>query len=160
MKASLLIFTFLLSAITFAQKDNYLSFPVKKADTIIVVDSAKQQRLDQKGDIKVTADPRIDKLVDFIGTTRPPAYGPQISGYRVQIFFDTEKSQVNNARAQFLAISPKEDTYIEFTAPNYTVKVGNFRTKLEAEKLRSEIIMEFPAAIVIPEKIYLPKIAE
>lgn len=160
MKALLLFVTVVLSVLTFAQNDNYLSFPTSKKDTIIVVDSLTQKSLDQKGEITIMADSRIDKLVEFIGSTRPPAYGPQISGYRVQVFFDIDKGLVNGARASFLAAYPKEDTYIAFTAPNYTLKVGNFRTKLEAEKLRSEITMSFPAAIVIPEKIYLPKVAE
>lgn len=111
-----------------------------------------------KGRVEVIKDVRLDKLIDFKGTVIPPSYAPEIDGYRVQLFFDSDKGKVNQARATFLSSFPKEETYTEFKAPNFHLKVGNFRTQLEAEKLKSQLMQTFPTSIVIPEKVYFPRI--
>lgn len=111
-----------------------------------------------KGKVSVTKDARLDKMIDFKATAIPPSYAPEIDGYRVQLYFDSDKNKVNQARATFLASFPKQDTYTEFKAPNFHLKVGNFRTQLEAEKLKSQLISAFPTSIVVPEKVYFPRV--
>ncbi len=110
------------------------------------------------GKVIVKKDNRLDKMIDFKATVIPPSYAPEIDGYRVQLFFDSDKNKVNQARATFLASFPKEETYTEFKAPNFHLKVGNFRTQLEAEKLKSQLMTAFPTCIVIPEKVYFPRV--
>ena len=112
------------------------------------------------GEIKITKDKRIDKLIAFKSTAIPPATAPQIDGYRVQLFFDQSRTKVNEARAKVLGIDANYDTYIEYDAPNYNLLMGNFRTSLEAEKLRSELREHFPAAIIVKSRIYFPDLQE
>jgi hypothetical protein len=119
--------------------------------------------LDQKdttvneGTISIQKDNRIDALIKFKATPIPPAFEPQMEGYRVQLFFDQERKNVNDARAKFMTIQRNVETYINFKAPNYNLTAGNFRDKLSAEKLRASISTNFPEAIVVSTKIYLPK---
>jgi hypothetical protein len=112
------------------------------------------------GKVVVYKDARIDKLVEFKGTTVPPAFGPQTTGYRVQLFFDQDKDKVNEARTRFLAMHRNIDTYVEYYAPNYNLLIGNFRTRLEAEKWRAQLSGSFPEGIVKEMRIYLPKLEE
>ena len=112
----------------------------------------------QEGEVKIIKDPRIDALVKKQGTPVPPATTPQIPGYRVQLFFDSDKQLVDEARSKFLSKFPKIDTYIVFTAPNFVLKVGDFRTLLEAERVRETLLKEFPTSFVIKELINLPRI--
>ena len=51
---------------------------------------------------------------------------------------------------------PEPKAYIYYSAPNYRVRVGNFRTELEAEALKFELIAIYPTAIVVGDKIQLP----
>lgn len=74
------------------------------------------------------------------------------------MFFDSDRDLINNARSRFITQFPKIDTYIEFNTPNYFLKVGDFRTRLEAEKIKSQIEAEFPTSFIIKEKIYLPRL--
>jgi hypothetical protein len=53
---------------------------------------------------------------------------------------------------------PKVDTYIIYNAPNYFLKVGNFRTRLEAEKVKSTVDRDFQTNFIVKELIYLPRI--
>jgi hypothetical protein len=112
----------------------------------------------QNNEIEIIKDNRIDVLVKKQGEIIPPATVPQITGYRIQLFFDTEKKAVDDARAKFISMYPKVDTYVIYTAPNYFLKVGNFRTHLEAEKVKISVDRDFPTNYIVKELINLPRI--
>ncbi len=111
-----------------------------------------------QGDVKIIKDSRIDGLVRNESLVIPPATGPQITGYRIQLFFDTNKASVDDARARFVAMFPKVDTYVSFTAPHYFLKVGDFRTQMEAEKVKAQADSSFPTSFIIKEKVNLPRV--
>lgn len=112
----------------------------------------------QDGNVEIIKDSRIDALVRNEGAVVPPATTPQITGYRLQLFFDTNRGAVDNARSRFIAMFPKVDTYVEFVAPNYFLKVGDFRTQMEAEKVKAQVETSFPTSFVVKEKVNLPRI--
>lgn len=121
---------------------------------ILVVTSS----FSQKGDVEVIKDNRIDALVKKQGAIVPPATVPQITGYRIQLFFDTDKKAIDEARTKFITQYPKIDTYVIYNAPNYFLKVGNFRTRLEAEKVKVTVDKDFPTNFIVKELINLPRI--
>jgi hypothetical protein len=125
---------------------------------IISILSISSCSIAQKSGIEVVKDNRIDELVKKQGAIIPPATVPQITGYRIQLFFDLDKKAVDDARAKFVSMHPKIDTYIVFNAPNYFLKVGNFRTHLEAEKIKVSVDRDFPTNYIIKELINLPRI--
>lgn len=112
----------------------------------------------QSGSVEINKDPRIDNLIKQEGTVIPPAIGPQITGYRIQLFFDSNKSSVDEARSKFMSLYPKIDTYVAYTAPHFFLKVGDFRTQMEAENIKSKVENQFPTSNIIKEKINLPRI--
>ncbi|MGV3629635.1 MAG: SPOR domain-containing protein [Bacteroidota bacterium] len=112
----------------------------------------------QKGDVEIIKDPRIDVLIRQEGAIISPATAPQMSGYRIQLFFDSEKASVDEARSRFINLFPKVDTYVTYNAPNYFLKVGDFRTQTDAEKVKSAVDSQFPTSFIVKEKINLPRI--
>lgn len=112
----------------------------------------------QKGEVEVIKDARIEALIKQEGAIIPPATAPQIVGYRIQLFFDSNKTSVDEARTKFINSFPKIDTYVAYTAPNYFLKVGDFRTQNDAEKIKSAIDAQFPTSFIVKEKINLPRI--
>ncbi|MBI1838428.1 MAG: SPOR domain-containing protein [Flavobacteriia bacterium] len=112
----------------------------------------------QTGNVEIIKDSRIDGLVKQQGAVIPPATVPQITGYRIQLFFDTDKKLVEDARSKFVTLFPKVETYIIYNAPNYFLKVGNFRTNLEAEKVKASVDKDFPTNFIVKELIFLPRI--
>ncbi len=112
----------------------------------------------QVGEVNIIKDARIDAMVRKQGTPVPPANAPQMVGYRVQLFFDSDKQLVDEARSKFITQFPKVDTYIVFTGPNFVLKAGDFRSLLEAERVRETLLHEFPTSFVIKELINLPRI--
>lgn len=129
-----------------------------KFTTILISILASGTLFAQQGNVEITKDPRIENLIKQEGAVVPPATSPQITGYRIQLFFDTNKDAVNEARSKFIALYPKIDTYVIYMAPNFFLKVGDFRTQLEAEKVKATIESQFPTSNIIKEKINLPRI--
>jgi len=106
----------------------------------------------QNGEVEIIKDSRIDALIENQATSR------QITGYRIQIFFDSDKAKLNSSRGFFISRFPLIDTYTKYNAPNFFLKVGDFRTRLEAEKIKAEIEADFPTSFVVKEKVNLPRL--
>ena len=74
-----------------------------------------------------------------------------IPGYRVQIasFSGTNsKTSAFNLREQFTAYYPMVQAYIVFDEPNFKVKVGDFRTRLEAYAFLQQIKEAYKGYII------------
>lgn len=112
----------------------------------------------QKGNVRIIKDERIDAFIRQKGVIIPPATAPQITGYRIQLIFDSNKKLVDDSKTKFVSSYPKIDTYVSYNAPHFILKVGDFRTKQDAEKVREGLIRYFPTCFVIKETINLPRI--
>jgi hypothetical protein len=104
------------------------------------------------GNIDIVQDSRIEELVLLEKSI------DEIPGYRLQICFDSDKNVIDEARDRFLKLYPTIDTYVEFEAPHFNLKAGDFRTRLEAEKIKRQIFGEFVICIVHQDLIQLPRI--
>ena len=79
-----------------------------------------------------------------------------IPGYRVQIasFSGTNsKTSAFNLREQFMTDYPTVGAYIVFDEPNFKVKVGDFRTRLEAYAFLQQI-KEVYKGYLVKDNIY------
>lgn len=86
------------------------------------------------GDVGVTR--MVEKHVELNSMVKT------IPGYRVQIAsFSGANSKVNafNLRDRFMLDYPAVQAYIVFDEPNFKVKVGDFRTRLEAYAFLQQI---------------------
>jgi hypothetical protein len=112
----------------------------------------------QSGNVTIIRDPRIDALIKKQSLIIPPATTPQIPGYRIQLFFDGDRKKLDEARSLFISNYPKIDSYVVFKAPNYILKAGDFRTLLEAERVKQALFRDFPTSFIAKEMINLPRI--
>ena len=102
--------------------------------------------------VQINVDNRIDQFIEIEKRI------DQMQGFRLQICFDSNKEVVDAARDKFLREYPLTDTYITYENPHFNLKVGDFRTKLEAEKIKRELFGKFVICIVHEELINLPRI--
>ena len=82
-----------------------------------------------------------------------------IPGFRIQIFSGSGNFSKGNAvseRSRFMGRYPHIKAYIIFNTPYYIVRVGNFRTRLEAEAFRQLMIDHYPEAYIVKDDIDLP----
>lgn len=86
---------------------------------------------------------------------------PNLDGFRIQIFFDSGNNSKTKAQAAldgFLVKYPKTRGYLTFKSPNYRVRVGDFRTKLDAQRFLNEIVADYPNAFIITDQINIPSV--
>tara|TARA_B100000809_G_C15114284_1_gene521795 strand:+ start:1286 stop:1771 length:486 start_codon:yes stop_codon:yes gene_type:complete len=153
------IFLSLISGFLVFSQDESLSFTT--ASILIKPDSVKllDFKTSNKGTVIVYKDQRLEDITDFIGRQEESIEGTKIDGYRVQIFFAESSTTAQSQKASFLSSHSEHKAYIDYMAPNYRVRVGNFRTRLQAEHLKQQLISVYPTCIVLEDKIELPVIS-
>ena len=128
MKTQLFILFILLSAIGFSQN-------IKENTGVVII-----------------KDKKIDDLIKNKSNIRRVS----TAGYRIQIYFSTDKDKVQELRMKFIKQYPKMETYITFDAPNYILRVGDFTEKNDAERFKKEIFREFPENFILKTAINVP----
>lgn len=113
-------------------------------------DTNTKRNVVSRGTIEVFQDERISRL-DSLKRLNPG----KPSGYRVQIFFG-DRNKALERKADFIETYPDIPAYISYLAPNFRLRVGDFRTRLEAEKLKDEL--QYTGCYIVRDKIELPSL--
>jgi SPOR domain len=95
-------------------------------------------------------DPRIERFLHTYTTSKHP-----VKGYRVQLFLG-ERAEAENQRRKFLLSFPHIGAYLTYQAPNFKVRVGDCRTRLEAERLRESLRAQYGGCYIVPDEIEMP----
>ncbi len=98
-------------------------------------------------------DARIDSLLRL--STEQNKKFPTIPGYRIQIYKGSGNDALNDAnvvRDKFMA-KYNIPAYITFNEPYYRVRVGDFRTRIEAIKFLQRIKRAYPLAWEIQDEV-------
>ncbi len=117
----------------------------------------------QRGEVTVIKDPLIDSLIakrlevyKTTGEVKPGKPIVSAYGYRVQIFYGSDRREVFNEQARFKGLYPQLNTYLTYKEPNYYVWVSDFWSRLEAKCLINELRTAFPTLFIFREKINAP----
>jgi hypothetical protein len=81
-----------------------------------------------------------------------------IKGYRVKIHSGSDKNKAKEIKGDFMAKFPDIPAYEKYDQPNFNIRVGDFRTKLEAYKFLKDLQTEFPSAFIVQDEIELPQL--
>ena len=122
----------------------------------------------QRGKVEVVVDPLIslmqrNRMGTSISTTsanKPPidknnATRTTAMGFRVQIYSGSNRSDAYAEQARFKSLYQGIDTYVSYDEPNYRVKVGDFRSRSEAQDLMQGLRKEFNNVFIFTEEIYI-----
>ena len=106
----------------------------------------------KKGDLRVESSARVNELV-----AQKMEYNKTVDsypGYKIQIYYGSEK-ECYEIKDEFRAMYPDIPASIVFSTPQWKLQVGNYRTRLEADKSILGIKKEYPSAIVLAAEIEL-----
>lgn len=79
-------------------------------------------------------------------------------GYRVQIFFGYQRAKATEMRTEFIRKFPQVPAYLIYQQPNFKVRTGDFKTRLEAMKFWDSIQIEFPSSFIVKDEVKLPEV--
>ncbi|MBX2907335.1 MAG: SPOR domain-containing protein [Taibaiella sp.] len=72
-------------------------------------------------------------------------------GYRVQIYYGPSREKAMAARREFMRRFPGVRSYIEFESPAFRVKVGDYRSRTDADGMLREANSMFSPSMIVPE---------
>ena len=97
-------------------------------------------------------DPKLDFLVEK--HTKINEERKTRPGFRVQVAISSDRKEILEKKAdcikEFDEIAP---VYITYQQPYFKLRIGDFRTKLEAQKFRQDLIIDYPDALVVKDDI-------
>lgn len=107
---------------------------------------------DSAGTVVINKDPRIDLLVRKQAeineeTTRETRRF--IPGFRIQVINSSDRGSVFAAKTKVYQQFPELKPYLMYQAPNYKLKVGNFKTQEEADDYAKQLTRLFPSGVYV-----------
>lgn len=105
----------------------------------------------------VVFDPGIEGI---LGTYTAIALENEPQGFRVQICTESgnnARDMANGQKAQFYTKYEGKKAYLEWESPNFKVRVGDFKNRLEATLFWKQVNLDFPASYVVMDEIKLYK---
>ncbi len=107
-----------------------------------------------EGKVEVVQDEKIIQLSEQY--KKMSLSNPEVDGYRVQIFFESGSNSKNaaaNIKSGFETVFPEIKSYLSYKEPYYRVRVGDFRTLVEAVGFQKKIAIEYPNSFPVKDKI-------
>ena len=102
--------------------------------------------------VTVTKDPRVDLLVKkqiAINEETTRESREHVPGFRIQVINTPDRNKVYDAKAKVYQQFPDWKPYLLYQAPNYKLRVGDFRTQEEAEAAMQELAKLFPSGLYV-----------
>ncbi|MEP7170137.1 MAG: SPOR domain-containing protein [Bacteroidota bacterium] len=78
-------------------------------------------------------------------------------GYRVQIYYGSQRAKATEIRTEVLKNFPQVPAYLIYQQPNFKLRLGDFKTRMEAMKLLDEIKREYAQAFIVKDEVKLPE---
>jgi hypothetical protein len=100
----------------------------------------------------IEKDPRLDLLIKKQAqineeTTRDSRRN--IPGYRIQVINSSDRNKVFSVKTTIYQKYPDLKPYLIYQAPNYKLKLGNFKTAEEAEPYVQKLTKLFPTGVYV-----------
>jgi len=109
--------------------------------------------------LNIQSDPKIIELLKQEAVQSKK--NGTIGGFRLQIYFgsgDKAHTEAIKVKTEFLSSNPNVKTYLLFKSPDFIVRVGNFRTKSEALKMKKALLTQYPNAFIVADEIAFPEL--
>ena len=104
--------------------------------------------------VVVTKDPRIDSLVHRQIAANELATRESrrnVPGFRIQVMNTPDRNKIYDAKAKVYEQFPDWKPYVLYQAPNYKLRVGDFKTEDEAQAA----LQQLQQSKLFPDGIYV-----
>jgi hypothetical protein len=121
--------------------------------TLASTDNTESKTVKSLPEPKADVTNKVKEKLDSIHAFNPSIVSAE--GYRILIYNGSSSEESRDVRMKAFEALPDIKSYIEWRAPSFKVKVGDFTDKLEAYYVLSELQKTFPNAILVPDKVNL-----
>lgn len=123
---------------------------IKFISFILIILFSKAMLSQSKGSVEYYNEFQLNQVLD-----KHIAYNKRTinKGYRIKIQFSSDKATSIKVKNKFSEEFTDVPAYIKYDQPYFSVRVGNYRTKLEAYKFLKEVQKDYPASFLIEDEI-------
>ncbi len=122
-----------------------------KVDTSTKILTPKVERKKIKPTKNVNA--KVDAILDSID--RQNLQKKFVDGFTIQIYSGQKKEDAMTAQQKVVEELTDMNANLQYQQPKFRVTIGNYFSKLDAQKDLVRLKANFPGAILIPEKILI-----
>ena len=129
---------------------------------LFVAQRCLAQQADTSG-ITVTKDPRVDSLVRrqiAVNEETTRQSRRNVPGFRIQVMNTPDRQKVYDAKVKIYQEFPDWKPYLLYQAPNYKLRVGDFKTEDEAQAALQELSKLFPQGMYVIRDIIELKLSD
>ena len=119
---------------------------MKSLITVVIITLSITLGHAQRGKISIEQDDRIEDLLDIYKTSNE-----NHEYYRIQVGFGSY-AQAQRIKENVEIDFPDLFSKIDFDSPTYRVRLGRFKTKLQAERKFNEVRVKYPDAMLLKPK--------
>jgi len=115
------------------------------------------------GGIKVAVDPRVDELIRkqiAINEATTLEARRHVQGFRIQVINTPDRNKVNAAKIKIYQEFPDWKPYLLYQAPNYKLRVGDFKTEEEANEAMQQLSKLFHSGLYVIRDIIEIKLSD
>lgn len=99
----------------------------------------------------------ISSAVDFLNLidlhNQKNEQTDEMPGYRIQIRSNNDRSKIYGIRSEVYAQFSDIKNYLKYDQPYYRLRIGDFKTRLEARQYLERVINYFPSAFIVADDI-------
>jgi hypothetical protein len=96
-----------------------------------------------------------DSLINYL-MQQNIAHNEQIKttrGFRIQLSSNTNRKAVIDVMITFEQLHPNVKAYFTYQQPYFKLRVGDFQSRMEANRLLQVLIKQFDSAFIVPDDI-------
>ncbi len=76
-----------------------------------------------------------------------------VDGYRIQVLYTNVRDEIYESKSKVYNEFPDLPGYVEYEPPNFKLRIGDFKTRLEATYYLQDVIAIYPGAFIVNDKI-------
>lgn len=118
--------------------------------------SVAQIKKTNEGNIGIIKDARLDALLKRYNAINKKK--GSIQGFRIQLVASTNRADIYKVKSKFYSLFPEHRPYVVYQQPNFKLRIGNYRTRLEAYRDLQEILPQFNDAFIIIDELKIEEL--
>jgi len=111
--------------------------------------------------VTVTKDAAIENVLNLKKAIVEKKNGKaKAKGFRVQIHFGADRDKAKEIKAKFIQKYADYAAYEEYDMPNFKIRVGDFRSKIDAYRFLKQMQADFPSSFIVQDEIELKELTK
>ena len=128
-----------------------ITLPLIILISLLNITCFSQNNINVSDKITISSNINIYNLIDL--HRQKSEQTDEIKGYRIQITSNNDRSKIYALRSEVYSKFSDIKNYLEYDQPYYRLRIGDFKSRLDARSYLERVIRHFPSAFIVTDDI-------